>query len=80
MMLKRLNIDVKTEGNVHYYQSIFERSTLKPEIDTLSGGPGFVTIAVMEMEVHIDKSDLNIKPAKDFLQDGSRRCKAEITL
>jgi hypothetical protein len=67
--LKRLNINVKTEGNVHYNQSIFERSTLRPEIDTLSGVPGFVIIAVMEMEVQIDKSDLNIKPVKDFLQD-----------
>ena len=65
-MLKRLNINVKTEGNVHYYLSILERSTLRPEIDTLSGGPGFATIAVMEMDIHIDKSDLNIKPVKDF--------------
>lgn len=73
MMLKRLNIDVKTEGNVHYYQFIFERSTLRPEIDILSGVLGFVIIAVMEMEVHIDKPDLNIKPVKDFLQDQSRR-------
>jgi len=68
-MLKRLNIDVRTEVNVHYSQFIFERLTHRPEIDTLSGVPGFVIIAVMEMEVHIDKSDLNIKPVKDFLQD-----------
>jgi hypothetical protein len=69
VMLKRLNINVKTERNVHYNQSIFERSTPRPEIGTLSGVPGFVVIAVMEMEVHIDKSDLNIKPVKEFLQD-----------
>jgi hypothetical protein len=68
-MLKRLNINVKTEGNVHYYLSILERSTLRPEIDTLSGGPGFATIAVMEMEVQIDKSDFYIKPIQDFWQD-----------
>jgi hypothetical protein len=52
-MLKRLNIDVKTEGNVHYNQFIFENSTLRPEIETLSGVPGFVLIAVMEMEAHM---------------------------
>jgi|WetSurMetagenome_2_1015567.scaffolds.fasta_scaffold47416_3 hypothetical protein len=69
VMLKRLNIDAKMEGNVHYNQYIFERSTLRPEIDTSSGGPGFVIIAVMEMNILIDKSDLNIEPFKDYWQD-----------
>jgi hypothetical protein len=64
VMLKRLNIDVKMEGNVYYNQFIFEMSILRPEIGTLSGAPGFVVIAVMEMEVH--------------MQDSSRRCRAEI--
>jgi hypothetical protein len=58
-MLKRLNIDVKMEGNGHYNRFIFERSILRPEIGTLSDGPGFAVIAVMEMEVHIVKSGLN---------------------
>ena len=65
MMLKRLNIDVKTARNVYYNRFIFERSTLRPEIDTLSGVPGFVDIAVMEMEVHIHKS---ARPVNDFYQ------------
>jgi hypothetical protein len=58
-MLKRLNTDVKMEGNAHYCQFIFERSTLRPEIDILSGVPGFVIIAAMEMNTHIDNSGLN---------------------
>ena len=80
MRLKRLNIDVKMARNGYYSRFIFERSILRPAIGTLSGGPGSVVIAVMEMEVHIAKSDLNLNPVKDFLQDRSRRCKAEINL
>jgi hypothetical protein len=54
VMLKRVNIDVRMARNAYYSQYIFERSLLIPEIDTLSGVSGFVVIAVMKMEDHID--------------------------
>ena len=56
VMLKRLNIDARMERNVYYSRFIFEKSILRQEEGTLSGGPGFAVIAAMETGDHKDIS------------------------